>query len=160
MNNLKISNFAPFGAYLDAGTDNRDDNVLLPGKQVPKDARLGDRLNVFIYRDSEERLIATTRKPLAQVDDLAYLTVTAKSKIGAFLDFGLERGLFLPFREQKFPIEVGRSYLVYVYLDKSQRLTCTTDIYKHLTHPAPYKKDDTVSGIVYRVNPEIGFSWP
>lgn len=109
-----------------------------------------------MYRDSEERLIATTRKPLAKLGDLAYLKVNAKTKIGAFLDWGLERGLFLPFKEQKYPIEVGKSYLVKVYLDKSQRLSATTEIYEYLSASTPYQKDDKVVGTVYSVNPEIG----
>jgi len=154
--NLKIANFTSFGAYLDAGTGVRHDNILLPIKQLPEGAKEGDELEVFIYRDSEERLIATTRKPLAKLGDLAYLKVNAKTKIGAFLDWGLERGLFLPFKEQKYPIEVGKSYLVKVYLDKSQRLSATTEIYEYLTADTPYQKNDKVVGTVYSVNPEIG----
>lgn len=153
---LKISNFTSFGAYLDAGTGVRHDNILLPIKQLPEGAKEGDELEVFIYRDSEERLIATTRKPLAQLGDLAYLKVNAKTKIGAFLDLGLERGLFLPFKEQKYPIQVGKNYLVKVYLDKSQRLSATTQIYEYLSAEAPYLKNDKVVGTVYSVNSEIG----
>ncbi|GAB6154972.1 S1-like domain-containing RNA-binding protein [Desulfosporosinus burensis] len=153
---LKISNFTSFGAYLDAGTGVRHDNILLPVKQLPEGAKAGDELEVFIYRDSEERLIATTRKPLAQLGDLAYLKVNAKTKIGAFLDWGLERGLFLPFKEQKYPIEVGKSYLVKVYLDKSQRMSATTEIYEYLKADTPYQKNDKVVGTVYSVNPEYG----
>ena len=153
---LKIANFTSFGAYLDAGTGVRHDNILLPVKQLPEGAKEGDELEVFIYRDSEERLIATTRRPLAKLGDLAYLKVNAKTKIGAFLDWGLERGLFLPFKEQKYPIEVGKSYLVKVYLDKSQRLSATTEIYEYLTADTPYQKNDKVLGTVYSVNPEIG----
>lgn len=156
INKLKISNFTPFGAYLDAETGNRNDNVLLPLKQQPADAKEGDYLEVFIYRDSEDRLIATTREPLAKVGDLAYLKVTAQTKIGAFLDIGLERGLFLPFREQKYPLMIDRSYLVYVYLDKSGRLSCTTDIYKYLTADSPYHKNDKVTGTIYLLKPETG----
>lgn len=117
---------------------------------------MGDFLDVFIYRDSENRLIATTRTPLAQVGELAYLTVTAKTKIGAFLEFGLERGLFLPFSEQRFPIEVEKSYLVSVYVDKSDRLCCTTDISEFLSSDAPYQKNDVVTGTVYQIQPEFG----
>ena len=153
---LKIANFTSFGAYLDAGTGIRHDNILLPVKQLPEGAKAGDELEVFIYRDSEERLIATTRKPLAQLGDLAYLKVNAKTKIGAFLDWGLERGLFLPFKEQKYPIEVGKSYLVKVYLDKSQRMSATTEIYEYLKADTPYQKNDKVVGTVYSVNPEYG----
>ena len=154
--NLKIANFTSFGAYLDAGTGVRHDNILLPIKQLPEGAKEGDELEVFIYRDSEERLIATLNKPLAQLGDLAYLKVTAMTKIGAFLDLGLERGLFLPFHEQKFPLKVGKGYLVKVYLDKSQRLSATTRIYEYLTAETPYQKNDKVVGTVYSVNPEMG----
>lgn len=156
VNRLKIANATSFGVYLDAGTGNRTDNVLLPEKQKPLNAEVGDYLDAFIYRDSEDRLIATTHTPLAQVGDLAYLKVTAKTQFGAFLDFGLERGLFLPFSEQRFPLVVGQSYLVYVYVDKSGRLSCTTDIYEHLTAKGPYQKNDQVTGVVYQIKPEIG----
>ncbi|HWQ89796.1 MAG TPA: S1-like domain-containing RNA-binding protein, partial [Desulfitobacteriaceae bacterium] len=132
------------------------DNILLPLKQQPADAKTGDYLDVFIYRDSEDRLIATMREPLAKVGDLACLKVTAQTKIGAFLDIGLERGLFLPFREQKYPLMINRSYLVYVYLDKSGRLSCTTDIYKYLTSDSPYHKNDKVTGTIYFLKPETG----
>lgn len=147
---------ASFGVYLDAETGNRKDNVLLPRNECPDDPQVGDVLEVFIYHDSEDRLIATTRKPLAEVDELAYLKVTAKTQVGAFLDFGLERGLFLPFREQKYPLDVDKNYLVYIYLDKSGRLSCTTDIYKHLRNDSPYGKNDTIVGTVYQINPEMG----
>lgn len=153
---LKIANFTSFGAYLDAGTDIRHDNILLPVKQLPEDAKEGDELEVFVYRDSQERLIATRKKPLAQLGELAYLKVSAKTQIGAFLDIGLERGLFLPFHEQKFPIQVGKGYLVKVYLDKSQRLSATTEIYEYLSAESTYQKNDKVVGTVYSVNPDLG----
>lgn len=154
--NLKIANFTSIGAYLDAGTGVRHDNILLPIKQLPEDSKEGDEIEVFVYRDSQERLIAARKKPLAQLGELAYLKVTAKTQIGAFLDIGLERGLFLPFHEQKFPILVGKGYLVKVYLDKSQRLSATTEIYEYLSAESPYQKNDKVLGTVYSVNPDIG----
>lgn len=101
-------------------------------------------------------MIATRQKPLAQAGELAYLNVTAKTKFGAFLDFGLERGLFLPFREQKYPIEVDKSYLVYLYLDKSGRLSSTTDITDFLSSASPYQKSNSVTGTVYQIHPDIG----
>lgn len=156
LNQLKINNFTSFGAYLDAETGVRHDNILLPIKQVPEGAKEGDVLEVFIYRDSEERLIATRQKPFAQLGDIAYLKVSAKTKIGAFLELGLERGLFLPFHEQKFPIQVGNSYLIKVYLDKSQRLCATTEIYEYLSTDSPYQKNDKVVGTVYRINLAMG----
>lgn len=141
---------------MDAETGNRKDNVLLPRNECPENPQEGDVLEAFVYHDSENRLIATTQKPLAQAGELAYLKVTAKTQLGAFLNFGLERGLFLPFREQKHLIEVDKSYLVYLYLDKSGRLTATTDIYDHLQADSPYQKNDNVLGTVYQVKSEIG----
>lgn len=149
-------NFTASGVYLDAGTRHKKDNVLLPGKEIPSGVQEGDMIEVFIYKDSENRLTATTQKPLAELGDLARLRVTAKTKFGAFLDFGIERGLFLPFREQKFPVQVGKSYLVHLYLDKSERLCCTTDVYKHLHSGSPYQKNDKVQGTVYDIKPEFG----
>lgn len=149
-------NFTSVGAYLDAGTENRKDNVLLPLKQIPKGTKEGDSLDVFIYRDSEERLIATIKEPLAKVDQLAYLRVTAITELGAFLDIGLERGLFLPFSEQRFPLKVGQSYLVYLYLDKSERICCTTNVNKYLKSDSLFKVNDKVKGTVYLIIPEIG----
>ncbi|HHY26278.1 MAG TPA: S1 RNA-binding domain-containing protein [Desulfitobacterium dehalogenans] len=156
INQLQVANLTSFGVYLDAGTGNRKDNVLLPGNECPDEIKEGDTLEVFIYHDSEGRLIATRKMPLAQVGELAYLNVTAKTKIGAFLDFGLERGLFLPFREQKHPVEVDKSYLVYLYLDKSGRISATTDITDFLSSASPYQKNDSVTGTVYQIHPEIG----
>ena len=153
---LTIANFTAFGAYLDAGTGNRKDNILLPKKQVPPEIKEGDPIEVFIYRDSEDRIIATTTKPYAEIGELAYLKVTANTKLGAFLDFGLERGLFLPYSEQRYPLYIGKSYLVFLYLDKSGRICCTTDIYKHLSSAAPYNKNDQVTGTVYFKKPEMG----
>jgi len=153
---LKVANIASFGVYLYAVTGKRRDNVLLPKNECPENVQEGDELEVFVYHDSENRLIATLKKPLAQVGELAYLKVTAKSKYGAFLDLGLERGLFLPFREQKYPLEVGKSYLVYLYLDKSGRMAATTDVYDFLRSDSPYQKNDTVTGVVYQINPQIG----
>lgn len=153
---MKIANFAAFGAYLDAGTGNRKDNILLPKKQIPLGTTDGDSLEVFIYRDSEDRIIATTKIPYAKIGDLAYLKVTANTKLGAFLDFGLERGLFLPYSEQRYPLYIGKRYLVYLYLDKSDRICCTTDIYKHLSSDSPYAKNDKVTGTVYFIKPEMG----
>lgn len=153
---LKIANFTTFGAYLDAQTGSRRDNILLPLNQLPEGLKEGDPLEVFIYRDSEDRLIATRKRPFAQAGELAYLEVTAKTKLGAFLDFGLERGLFLPFREQKYPLEIGHKYLIGVYVDKSGRLACTTDIYKYLQADSPYQKNDKVTGTVYLVKDGMG----
>lgn len=154
--NLKVVNFTPHGAYLDGGTKNSTDNILLPGKEVPEGTKEGDMLEVFIYRDSKDRLIATTKKPYAQVGELAYLKVVDTTSIGAFLDWGLEKDLLLPFAEQKYKVQAGRSYLVKIYVDKSNRLSATTDIEGDLENRSPYTKIDRVKGTVYKVDKDIG----
>ncbi len=153
---LKVVNFTPHGIYLDGDTGDQSDNILLPGKEIPEGINEGDMLEVFIYRDSKDRLIATTKKPYAQVGELAYLEVVDTTPIGAFLDWGLEKDLLLPFAEQKYKVQVGRSYLVKVYVDKSDRLSATTDIEKDLEYVSPYTKVDRVKGTVYKIDKEIG----
>jgi len=153
---LEIVNFTPHGVYLDGGTGNQTDNILLPSKEVPEEVKEGNLLEVFIYRDSNDRLIATTRKPYAQVGELAYLKVVDTTPIGAFLDWGLEKDLLLPFSEQKYSVQVGRSYLVEVYVDKSGRLSATTHIDRFLEDRGPYTKTDRVKGTVYKVDKELG----
>ena len=115
---LEIVRMVDFGAYL--GTE--EEQVLLPKKQVPEGANVGDEVKVFIYRDSQDRLIATVNKPLVELDETAVLTVKEVSKNGAFLDWGLEKDLFLPYKEQTVSIKSGDKVLVGVYLDKSNRL--------------------------------------
>ncbi|MCY6485159.1 S1-like domain-containing RNA-binding protein [Clostridium aestuarii] len=154
--NLKISNLAKIGAYLDAGTEDTNDNILLPNSQLEDGMKEGDEVEVFIYRDSEDRLIATKKKPLIQVDEVAALEVKQTTEIGAFLDMGLEKDLLLPFKEQKYKVYPGKKYLVVMYIDKSNRLTATTYIGKFLRTDSPYKKNDTVKGTVYSVSQEIG----
>lgn len=153
---LKVANIVSIGAYLDVGTDNPKDHILLPNNQLPENTKIGDLLDVFIYRDSKDRLIATRKKPLAQVGELAYLKVVQTTKIGAFLDWGLEKDLFLPFAEQKYKVQTGRSYLVYIYVDKSSRISATTDIEKYLKDDSPYKRGDRVKGTVYKIKKDIG----
>ncbi len=154
---LRIVNIVEFGLYLDAGTDDYTDNVLLPKNQFARDEFLeGDQIEVFIYRDSEDRIIATRKKPFAQVGELAYLEVTSKTPIGAFLDWGLGKDLFLPFREQHYDIEVGDKYLVKVYVDHSDRLCATTSIYSALFSDSEYQKNDFVEGIAYEVRADVG----
>lgn len=153
---LRIDRIVSNGAYLDAGTDNPKDSILLPNNQLPEDVNVGDLLEVFIYRDSKDRIIATMKKPLGQVGELAYLKVVSTTRIGAFLDWGLEKDLFLPFSEQKYKVQVGRSYLVAIYVDKTDRLCATTDIYSYLMTDSPFKKGDRVEGTVYLVKSDVG----
>ena len=127
---LKAVKKLDFGVYLDA--DNLYE-VLLPKKYVPRDLKPGDEIEVFLYLDSEERPVATTQKPRAQLGEFAYLPVVDINKTGAFLDWGLDKDLFVPFGEQHRPMEIGRSYIVYLYLDKLKgRITASSKIDKFL----------------------------
>jgi len=133
---LKAVKKLDFGVYLDA-----EDlyEVLLPKKYVPRDLAMGDEIEVFLYLDSEDRPVATTLVPKAQLGEFAYLQVVDINNIGAFLDWGLEKDLFVPFGEQHRPMEVGRSYIVYVYLDKIKgRLTASSKIDKFLDDEKPH----------------------
>ena len=149
---LKIKRTAPQGAYLSDG----ESDVLLPSKQVPEGAASGDDVEVFIYRDSKDRIISTTRVPLIKLGQIARLQVKEMTKIGAFLDMGLERDLLLPFHEMVREPSVGNEVLVAMYLDKSGRLCATEKLYKYLENNAPYKKDDEVIGTLYEISRNFG----
>ena len=153
---LTVLRETEFGVYL--GPEFSDESVLLPKKQVPQGTKPGGKLSVFIYRDSEDRLIATTRTPMVRVHQFAYLTVRSVARAGAFLDWGLEKDLFLPYKEQERALKAGERVLVYVYLDKSGRLSSTMRVYDWLSHVTggEFEKDGEIEGIVYRVQPEIG----
>ena len=144
-----------FGVYL-AEKEDAEDKVLLPGKQVPESARPGDVLEVFVYKDSKDRLISTTQEPKVQLGEIAVLKVTEVTKIGAFLDWGLEKELLLPFREQTRRVSAGEEVLIAVYEDKSSRLCATMNVYKYLDTDAPYKAEDRVTGTIYEISREFG----
>lgn len=145
-----------FGVYLAADQENQEERVLLPGKQVPNDASIGDTIKVFIYRDSKDRLIATVNTPAMTLGKIAILKVAQVGKIGAFLDWGLEKELLLPFREQTCRLREGDECLVALYIDKSRRLCATMKVYLYLRTDSPYKRDDKVQGRVYEVSQEFG----
>lgn len=149
---LNVVKETDFGVYL--GTE--EEKVLLPKKQVPEETEIGDALEVFVYRDSEDRLIATVNIPLITLGTVACLTVKETTPIGAFLDWGLEKDLFLPFKEQVYRVRQGEQCMVMLYLDKSSRLCATMRVYNHLVSAAGYEKDDKFTGIVYEVKPEMG----
>lgn len=149
---LTIEKQVDFGVYL--GTE--EEHVLLPKKQVPKGAELGDPVEVFLYKDSRDRLIATTNEPKLTLGELAVLEVIDTGKNGAFLDWGLEKDLFLPFREQTGPVKKGDHVLVSLYIDKSSRLCATMKVYEKLSCDSPYQKDDMVEGIVYELSDRFG----
>jgi len=152
-NTLRIQKFVEFGAYLDGGE--KYGEILLPIRYCPKEAALDDMVEVFIYFDSEDRIIATTEFPYAEIDQLAYLQVKDVNSIGAFLDWGLMKDLLVPFREQPKDFEVGKKYIVYVYLDnKTNRLVASGKYQKFLDlSPAHYKEGETVSALVVAKTP-------
>ncbi len=151
---LTVVNQVDFGVYL--GEPGREEKVLLPKKQVPENTKPGDELMVFIYRDSEDRLIATTREPRMQLGEIALLEAKDVNDIGVFFDWGLEKDLLVPYKEQLFMPEVGKKYLIALYVDKSSRLCGTMRVYDFLRDDAPYHKDDAVKGTIYEVHEEIG----
>lgn len=145
-----------FGVYL-AQKPEDETRVLLPAKQVPQEVKIGDVLKVFLYKDSKDRLIATTNTPKLQLEQLAVLEVLEIGKIGAFLDWGLEKDLFLPFKEMTRKVEPGDEILVTLYIDKSRRLCATMKgIYDLLSKESPYKEGDTVQGRVYEFSDNFG----
>lgn len=150
---LNIVSRTDFGVYL--GT--KEEKVLLPVKQVPEDVEIGDALTVFVYRDSQDRLIATTNTPKIELDRIAKLKVAQISQIGAFLDWGLEKDLFLPFKEQTYKVKPGDECLVVLYVDKSSRLCASMRrVYNYLVPADCYEKDSQVSGTVIEINPDYG----
>lgn len=131
-------------------------NVLLPNNQVPENVERGDILSVFIYRDSEDRLIATTTVPGISLGQIARLTVTDVTQIGAFLDWGLAKDLFLPFKEQTFRVKKGDEVLAALYIDKSCRLCATMHIYDYLSTDGNFSVGDHVNGVVYEILDSFG----
>lgn len=154
---LMVVKKVEFGVYL---AENREagekERVLLPAKQVPEETAVGDELEVFLYKDSSDRLIATTRKTALQIGELAMLRVVEIGKIGAFLDWGLEKDLFLPFKEQTHKVRPDEKCLVTLYIDKSQRLCATMKVYHYLKTNSPYVIGDMVKGIVYEISERFG----
>ena len=130
---------------------------MLPRSQVPEGVREGDELEVFLYKDSEDRMIATRRKPKLMLHQVGYLTVLQVGRIGAFLDWGLDKDLLLPFHEQpRERVKEGQEVLVAVYLDKSERLCATMNVYPYLSKESPYRTGDQVTGIVYETSRNFG----
>ena len=154
---LKVVKKVEFGVYLaDSEESTVDEKVLLPIKQVPEGTGIGDLIEIFAYKDSKDRLIATTRKPKLTLGEVGELTVAQVGKFGAFLDWGLEKELLLPFKEQTKRVREGEKVLAAVYIDKSSRLCATMNVYKFLEQDSPYKKEDKVEGRVYQISDEFG----
>ena len=149
---LPIVKRTDFGVYLGDETE----RVLIPRKQVPEEASVGDVVEVFIYRDSQDRLLATTRKPALVLGQVARLEVKDTGKIGAFLDWGLEKDLFLPFKEQTYRVRPGDNCLVALYVDKSSRLCATMNVYRYLKSTTQYRRGDMVNGTAYQYIEKFG----
>lgn len=145
-----------FGVYVNDKKDADDGSILLPAKQVPEGARIGDSISCFVYKDSEDRPIATVHIPKITLGAIRPLRVKEISRIGAFLDWGLEKDLFLPFKEQVGEIRPGRDYLVSLYIDKSSRLCATMKIGKSLSSDHSLKAGEWVMGTVYNIHPDHG----
>jgi hypothetical protein len=146
-----------FGVYLgEEPNASIDDRVLLPRKQVPAGLKMGDKIEVFLYKDSKDRIIATTNTPLLTVGQLGRLKVSQVTNIGAFLDWGLEKDILLPYKEQTARVREGDEILVTIYIDKSSRLAATMKVYRYLETSSDYQKDDTVHGIVYEIMDDVG----
>jgi predicted RNA-binding protein (virulence factor B family) len=153
---LEVVKAVEFGFYLDA--ENLGE-ILLPGKYAPDDLSLGDVIEVFIYLDSEDRPVATTQKPRAQVGEFAYLRVVDSTRIGAFMDIGLEKDVLVPFSEQHRPMDVGQSYLVYLYLDKVHgRITASSKIDKFLDDEKPHNfKPQQAVDLIIANSTDLGY---
>lgn len=154
---LMVVKEVEFGVYLGEHlAAEASERVLLPAKQVPGGVKTGDKVEVFLYRDSRDRMIATTRTPMISLGEVAQLTVAQTGKFGAFLDWGLEKDLMLPFKEQTYPVKQGDSVPVALYVDKSGRLCATMKLYPYLKTDSTYRKDDMVQGTVYQVIEKMG----
>ena len=155
MNTLKVVRKVDFGLYLEGGPTG---DILLPTRYVPKGTKIGDELEVFIYLDQEERPIATTQRPKAMVGEFAFLNVAWTNEHGAFLDWGLMKDVFCPFREQKMRMEKDRSYIVYIHIDEeSYRIVATAKVEKWLSKEKPhYKPNEEVRILVWQKT-DLGF---
>lgn len=152
---LIIKRFTSVGAYLNEEIE-EDEDILLPKAQISKDANVGDKIKVFVYNDSKDRIIATTNRPKITLGQLAHLMVVDTTKIGSFLDWGLEKDLFLPFAETIGSVEKGKEYLVGLYIDKSNRLCATMKIKDMLRTDSNYRENKIAKGTIYSINRDIG----
>ena len=153
---LYIVKKVDFGVYLAEHHNDAENRVLLPAKQVPPGAAVGEQLEVFLYKDSKDRWIATTNTPKLMMGQVAELTVAQTGKRGAFLDWGLEKDLLLPFRQQVKKVKEGEKVLVSLYVDKSERLCATMNVYHNLRSDSPYHAQDQVVGRAYASSDEYG----
>jgi predicted RNA-binding protein (virulence factor B family) len=153
---LQVVKATDFGIYLCEPGNTEGERVLLPKNQVPTAIKNGDEIEVFIYKDSEDRPIATTATPKVTLGKTSLLRVKDVTTIGAFLDWGLAKDLLLPFKEQTQRVHTGDDVVAALYVDKSGRLCATMKVYDYLSCSSPYKKDDRVIGIVYEIIDSYG----
>jgi predicted RNA-binding protein (virulence factor B family) len=153
---LKVIKKVDFGMYLAEEGSDGSQRVLLPGRQIPEGTKIGDMLEVFLYKDSSDRLISTTATPALLLHQVGRLQVKEVGKIGAFMDWGLEKDVLLPFHEQTRKVRQGENVLCALYIDKSERLCVTMNVYQYLRTDSPYKKDDRVRGTVYETSDNFG----
>lgn len=151
---LKVVSKTDFGVYL--SDEEESGKVLLPKKQVAEGTDIDDKIDVFLYKDSKDRLIATINEPKMTLGKIGRCKVLEVGKIGAFLDWGLEKDLLLPFKEMTVKVEAGDEVLAALYVDKSGRLCGTMKIYKYLEKGGDYKKGDWVNGMVYEISDNFG----
>ena len=153
-NQLEILKHVDFGVYLEGGEDGE---ILLPLRETPKDCKIGDILDVFICYDSEDRLIATTQEPFAQVGEFACLEVVSLENVGAFLNWGLPKDLFLPFRERTRSLKIGQTVVVFLYLDNTDRICASMRLDKFVeTEPGQYKEAEAVK-LFIAAQTDLGF---
>ncbi|GAA6241377.1 S1-like domain-containing RNA-binding protein [Bacteroides fragilis] len=154
-NQLEVVKQVDFGMYLDGGEEGE---ILLPIRYVPEDCKVGDWLNVFLYLDNEERLIATTLTPLVQVGEFACLEVSWVNQFGAFLNWGLMKDLFVPFSEQKMKMQVGNKYVIHAYIDdESFRIVASAKVDRYLSkEKAPYQPGEEVNILIWQKT-DLGF---
>ncbi|MCI8482943.1 MAG: S1 RNA-binding domain-containing protein [Lachnospiraceae bacterium] len=153
---LKVVKEVEFGVYL-AEKEQEETQILLPIRQVPQETKVGDELEVFVYKDSKDRVISTTQEPKLKMGELQPLTVVSVQKIGAFLDWGLEKDLFLPYKEQIGKVREKDEILVRLYIDKSRRLCASMkELYERMRTDSPYQTGDMVKGRVYEFSDNFG----
>ncbi len=152
---LVVINRTEHGVYLGESRYS-EDKVLLPIKQVPAGTEPGNELEVFLYKDSKDRLIATVNRPKLMLNEVALLKVVEVGKIGAFVDWGLEKDLLLPFKQQTKKVHPGEECLVALYIDKTGRLCLTMNVYEYLRTDHNYKASDVVTGRVYQISDNFG----
>jgi hypothetical protein len=153
---LIVVKLADHGAYLAENRESGADRILLPIKQVPEGTRVGSEIEVFVYKDSKDRPIATVNRPYVTLGHVALLKVKETGKIGAFVDWGLEKDLLLPFKQQTYRVRPGDEVLAALYIDKSDRLCLTMNVYDYLETDHNYKVGDEITGRVYLISDNFG----